>query len=270
MINNDNFIIWLEGYMDALESKGVEKIETSIIRNKLKTINLQHFARKLYSQNSEDGITIKLIEMLYDNPENKNYVEFGVEDGMQCNTKVLRENYGWDGLMMDGTYYDTFINLHSEFVTKENICSLFEKYNIPKNINLLSVDIDMNDYWVLKEIITEYTADIIITEYNGHLAATESKTVPYKPENVWDGTNYYGASLLAFNKLLEPAGYTLVCCDPNGVNAFFVKTTLLKERNINIKNAGNVGELFTPMNQSGSGRAKEHPADIENRKYINV
>ena len=56
MINNDNFIIWLEGYMDALESKGVEKIETSIIRNKLKTINLQHFARKLYSQNSEDGI----------------------------------------------------------------------------------------------------------------------------------------------------------------------------------------------------------------------
>tara|TARA_R110000787_G_scaffold35346_5_gene90855 strand:+ start:124 stop:930 length:807 start_codon:yes stop_codon:yes gene_type:complete len=268
MTNQNNFVIWLEGYLEALESEGIEVCNIHSIKSKMETIKLQHFAKKIYSQNGEDGITIKLIEMLYDKPNNKNYVEFGVENGDECNTRILLENYGWKGLLMDGGYYNTHKNLQLEFITKENILELLKKYNVPKDINLLSVDIDMNDWHVMKEIIAEYTIDIIIAEYNAHIPPTEAKVVPYNSTSMWDGTDWYGASLLAFNKLLQPAGYTLVCCDPKGVNSFFVRTSLLEERKISIDNAGDVKKLYNPPNfKYYPGK---HPPDGLKRGYINL
>ena len=85
--------------------------------------------------------------------EKKFFVEFGVEDGFECNTRILREKYKWDGLQMDGSHFNDSINLRKEWITKENIIDLFKKYNVPKNINLLSVDIDYNDFYCLKEIL---------------------------------------------------------------------------------------------------------------------
>ena len=91
-------------------------------------INLKNFERKIYSQNGEDGITMKLIELIYDDCFQKFYVEFGVENGNECNTKILRENYNWIGLQMDGNNENISINLRKEFITKENIIDLFTKY----------------------------------------------------------------------------------------------------------------------------------------------
>jgi hypothetical protein len=183
-------------------------------------IDLSLHEKRIFSQNGEDGITIKLLEVLYKNdhllesiyesPSEKFYVEFGVESGIQCNTRVLRENYNWKGLMMDGSNENLNNNLRKEFITKENICELFEKYQVPHHLNLLSVDIDYNDYHVLKEILPKYTCDIIIFEYNSTHLANEDKVVKYDKNGKWDLTNYFGASLLAFNKLLTRFNYTLV------------------------------------------------------------
>ena len=127
---------------------------------------MEIFEQKVYSQNGEDGITMKLIDLIYDgNNENKFYVEFGVENGSECNTRILREKYNWNGLQMDGNSENDSINLRKEFITKENIVSLFNKYNVPQNINVLSVDIDFNDFYCLKQILDNYTCDIIICEY---------------------------------------------------------------------------------------------------------
>lgn len=52
--------------------------------------------------------------------------------------------------------------------------------------------------------------------------------MPYDPEAKWDGTNYFGASLLALRNLGLSKGYTLIGCDNNGVNAFFCKSELVK------------------------------------------
>lgn len=229
-------------------------------------MNLNNYEKHIYSQNHEDGITMKLIEMIYDDPTNKYYVEFGVQSGVECNTRILLENYKWNGLLMDGDNENPDINLHKEFITKENILGIFKKYNVPKNINLFSLDIDYNDFHILEEIIKEYTADIIILEYNASIPPNESKVVKYEAHTGWDGSMYFGGSLLAFNKLLSPKGYTLVCCNNNGVNAFFVKQTLLDEKNIKIANAGSVDLIYKKpaYNHYNGG----HPPDTKNREFL--
>lgn len=80
---------------------------------------LSRSERLVYSQFGEDGVTLALFAAL--GHGSRYYVEFGVEDGMECNTRVLRERHGWKGLLMDGGEPNKAINLHSEFVTAENI-----------------------------------------------------------------------------------------------------------------------------------------------------
>lgn len=131
-------------------------------------------------------------------------------------------------------------NVKLEKVTAENIQQLFQKYNVPKSFDLLSIDIDYNDYWVWKAI-TDYSPRVVVIEYNSSVPPTESRVVPYDPNAVWDGTNYFGASLLALRNLGLSKGYTLVGCDSRGINAFFVKSDLIKGLQIN-----NIDQLYRP------------------------
>ena len=148
-------------------------------------MDLSLFEKKVFSQNGEDGITMKLLELIYDGDNhNKFYVEFGVESGKECNTRILREKYKWKGLQMDGSNEDNSINLKNEFITKENVVELFKKYDVPHNINLLSVDIDYNDFYCLKEILANYKCDIIICEYNATHLANEDKIIIYDKNGV--------------------------------------------------------------------------------------
>jgi hypothetical protein len=230
-------------------------------------IDLNNYEEKIYSQNGEDGITKKIIDILYENNKNnKYYVEFGVESGMECNTRILRENYKWKGLLMDGSNENTDINLQKEFLTKENIINLFKKYNVPKYINLLCIDIDNNDFYLLKEILKEYESDIIILEYNATHLSNEDKIVIYSPTTMWDGSNYFGASLLSFNKLLTKHNYTLVYCNNNGVNAFYVNNKFMDKIKL-INNAGNVDKIYKSAKYS-NGPNGGHPQDTLNRTYI--
>jgi len=112
---------------------------------------------------------------------------------------------------------------------------------VPKNFDLLSIDVDFNDYWVWKAV-KDYFPRVISIEYNACYPPTESKTVPYDSHGKWDKrTNYFGASLLALVKLGLSKGYTLVGCDSNGINAFFVKNELVQNK---IKKT--IHELYKP------------------------
>jgi hypothetical protein len=191
---------------------------------------LNELEMKYYSQQGEDGIIEYLINSI--GIENKYYVEFGVQDSTECNTRYLREKYGFTGLMMDGSYENKSIGLYKEFVTKENINKLFEKYNVPHKFDILSIDIDYNDLWIWKEIDIKYRPNIIVIEYNSTFPPPISVTVPYKEDGVWDGTCFFGASLSALNMIAEEKGYSLIYCDKRGVNSFFV----LNEKLNNLKN----------------------------------
>ncbi len=230
-------------------------------------IDLNNYEKKIYSQNGEDGISEKIIDLLYGNDKNnKYYVEFGVENGMECNTRILREKYNWNGLLMDGSNENTNINLQKEFLKKENIVELFKKYNVPNHINLLCVDIDFNDFYLTNEILKKYESDIIIVEYNATHLANEDKIVIYNSTQMWDYTNYFGASLLSYTKLFNKYNYTLVYCNKNGVNAFYINNKFIDKIN-KIINAGDINKIYRPSTY-GLGPNGGHPSDPFNRQYI--
>lgn len=206
-----------------------KKINKNYNKNKKKRIaekwNLNLWERKFYSQNGEDGILLEIIKRV--GAKSKYYVEFGTQSGKECNTRILRKKFGWSGLLMDGENENKKINLQSEFITAENVEELFKKYKVPKELDLLSIDVDGNDYWIWKAI-KKYSPRIVIIEYNSKISPNKSLTIKYDPFHEWDGTDYMGASLLALKRLGEKKGYVLVCCDNTGSNAFFVRSDLLK------------------------------------------
>lgn len=228
---------------------------------------MNEYEAQLYSQNGEDGITLELLKRLYDNINSKYYVEFGTQDARECNTRILREYHDWRGLLMDGSHENEAINLKKEFITKENIIDLFKKYEVPHNFNLLSIDIDFNDFYVLHEIIKNYSVDIIILEYNAHFLPNEDAVIQYKPEGMWDGTNYFGASLKAFKNMLNFYNYSLVTTDSLGINAYFVKNDVLEPHRHKFNNIDNLNALYnTP--KYGCGPRGGHAIDRLNREYV--
>ena len=167
---------------------------------------LETWAARGFSQFGADGILHKLFADI--GTTDKYFVEFGTQNGTQCNTRWLREACSWSGLLMDGGYDNTAINLHREFITSGNILSLFAKYGVPKTFDLLSVDIDGNDFHVLKKILTVHVPRVIVVETNFKILP--SLTIKYNPKHRWDGTCYSSASVAAFEKMLRPHGYSRV------------------------------------------------------------
>jgi hypothetical protein len=227
-------------------------------------MSLKNFELKKYSQNGEDGIIEYLINLIYDDPKNKIYLEIGVEDGTECNTRNLREHFGWSGILIDGKNENKSINLYNHFVTKDNIIDLLKSYNIPSKLNLLSIDIDYNDFYVLNEILKQYNSDLIIVEYNATHSYDEDKVIIYDENGGWDGTNYFGASLLSYTKLLNKFGYSLVSTETQGVNAFFVSNDLITD---NLKNINDIKELYS-LPKYGNGPKGGHFSDYKNRDYV--
>lgn len=131
----------------------------------------------------------------------------------------------------------------------------------------MSVDIDFNDFYCLQEILKDYTCDIIICEYNATHAPDEDKVVVYNPTGCWDGTNYFGVSLLTLTKLCTANKYSLVYCDNKGVNCFFIRDELIKEKKLEFQDCGNPVKLYrTP--KYGNGPNGGHAQDPYNRPFV--
>lgn len=205
-------------------------------------IQLKNYEKTIFSQSGEDGI----LEFLVRNFKiDKTYVEFGVEDSTQCNTRYLRHYLGFDGLWMDMGYENQHINLWKERVHRDNVISLFEKYNVFKNFGVLSIDIDGNDFHVLKQILKNYIPQIIVLEYNAIYNWNDDKIIQYDENFYFDGTEYFGASLLSFTKLCNDNNYSLIYTTNLGVNAFFIHNSLLDGK-IEFENINDVEKLYNP------------------------
>ncbi len=181
--------------------------------------DLTDFEKRYSSQNGEDGIIQAIFTVIGET--NRFFVEFGVEDGAVCNTRRLRRR-GWEGLQMD-PHDPPHPGVQREFVTAENIEILLDKYQVPHEPDLLSIDVDGNDWWIWKAIVSRRPR-VVTIEYNATIPPPESRTIAYDPGFRWDRTDYFGASLEALARLGLSKGYALVGCDSRGVNAFFVRT----------------------------------------------
>jgi hypothetical protein len=201
---------------------------------------LLKYGFKVYSQCEEDGILQEIFARI--GTETRAFVEFGVQRGFECNTvKLLVE--GWRGLWIEagGTQVEQMSRdfrpwlergelqvIHS-FVTAENIDELIGRAKLGAEIDLLSIDIDGNDYWVW-QAIKGVSPRVVVIEYNSTFRPPLSVVVPYQPDWRWDGTNYFGASLGAMAALGEAKGYRLVGSNFCGSNAFFVRADLCRDR----------------------------------------
>jgi hypothetical protein len=206
------------------------------IRN-LKSINsLNDVEFKVFSQWGEDGIIQYLIHHI---PiPTKIFVEFGVENYSEANTRFLLVNNNWEGLVIDADpelterlkdqelYWRYNLTAKASFITAENINGLISAAGIHGDIGLLSVDIDGNDYWVWRAI-NIISPRIVICEYNSVFGAKYQITIPYRPD--FDKTKHhysnlcFGASLAAICRLAEEKGYEFIGSNSEGCNAFFVR-----------------------------------------------
>jgi hypothetical protein len=222
---------------------------------------LRNYEKSIYSQNGQDGIIEQLYNILNLPIKNNTYFEIGTEDGSQCNTRYFREHHNWYGIMLDGGYQNPNINLFQHIVNAENICDILKRYQCPKHVNFLSLDIDYNTFYVLGSLLNEFSFDVIDVEYNS--SYKKDWVVQYDPNGKWDGSNYFGASLKTIFKLCKDNGYSLVYSDANGADAFFVKDNLIK--NLDLPNINDPNKLYTPPRY---GDGKGHPEDIFKRKGI--
>lgn len=205
----------------------------------LKSINgFSDVEFSVFSQFGDDGIIQWLIHRLPGLSDT--FVEFGVEDYQEANTRFLLVNDNWRGLVMDGSSRNVDAikrdpiswrhDLQSAcaFVTVENIDQLLRQHGFEGDIGLLHIDIDGNDYWVWRAVTAARPA-IAIIEYNSVFGADRAITVPYDPK-FRTGTRfsnlYFGASLPALCDLAHSKGYDFVGSNSAGNNAYFVRSEL--------------------------------------------
>ena len=202
-------------------------------------LHLDFFGYKVYSQNDEDGIIQEIFKRI--KITNKIFVEFGVSDGIESNGHFLLFN-GWKGLWIEGDkkLFNRLRNFFSyplskgqltainAFITTDNINNLIsEEGKISGEIDLLSIDVDGNDYWIWEKINCIHPR-VVIIEYNAKFPPPCEWIMDYDPNHVWDGSDKHGASLKSLEILGNKLGYVLVGTNKNGINAFFVKKELTK------------------------------------------
>ena len=199
------------------------------------------------SQNGEDGILLYLFTLA--GHGSRRAIELCAGDGIENNTANLVIHHDWDSLMLDGdaeliarglAFFKRHKETHrigpklaAEWVTADNVNDILTRYGCDIDIDLLSLDMDGVDYWILKAI--ESRPRVIVVEYNNRIPGDRSITVPYQADfaaagGAWAGDGFFGASLGAFDKLLSARGFRLTGANRHNTNAFFLREDVLPNR----------------------------------------
>lgn len=213
-------------------------VAKTIVQNNstLRSSNIQDYEFKVFSQWGDDGIIQHLVNTI--EFPNKTFIEFGVQDYTESNTRFLMMNNNWTGLIMDGSdefmnkvksrdyYWQHNLTVLARFVTAENINDLIAEVNLDKEVGIYHIDIDGNDYWVWQatKVINPI---LVIVEYQSVFGSERAITTPYQPDFVRGNAHYsnlyYGVSIQALCDLAEEKGYYFIGCNSAGNNAYFVR-----------------------------------------------
>lgn len=198
------------------------------------------FGYKIYSQDDDDGIIREIFNRI--GTTNKIFIEFGIGDGLSNNTLALMFD-GWKGAWIEAstkqvkriksgfkkTISSGQLSIVEAFISRENINDLISSQIQQKEIDLLSVDIDGNDYHILEQISC-VSPRVIVIEYNAKFPPPIRYCMSYKETHVWNGSDNFGASLKFLEEEVGKMGYSLVGCNLTGVNAFFVRNDVLNDK----------------------------------------
>lgn len=196
-------------------------------------LDIPHNLFKVVSQGNQDGIIQHIINNIQ--IDNEFCVEFGFNttdpnlNGSNCG--YLIKNNRWKHLFIDGGNENLSINLHKHMLFPSNICSIFEQYNVPKNMGYLSIDVDSTDLWLLEAILKKYSPSFFSVEYNQNIPIDYAITFPPSDDKGWIGDKLFGASLKCFYLLGQQFDYSLVYAgnaDDGNWDAFFIRNDLIQ------------------------------------------
>ena len=162
------------------------------------------FGAGKYSESYQD----ELLEVIFSHVGTANPTSFCVEFGFdsRCLTTGSRSNVArlvvekkWRSLLLDRENENPEINLHRHLLDSLNICSVFQRYRVPKEPDYISIDADSTDLWLFEALLREYRARIFSVEYNAHFPLDAAITFPNDSRARWENDRGYGASLKALN-----------------------------------------------------------------------
>ena len=241
-----NFLNRILQYYYATNKK--EVLFQSKLRQEIETIKRKEFKKdkknlipygfKVFSQSDEDGILNEIFKRI--GTTNKKFLEFGV-NSKNNNTTFLLLN-GWAGVWLEASNlkvirtkkkYEVLLKknklrIYKKKITAENINKVIKSINFKGVIDLLSIDIDGNEVYLLNKL-SQIKPRVIIVEYNAKFPPPIRKCIKYDPKFIWKYDDYLGASLQLLVDNLKKK-YALVGCNISGINAFFIKKELLKNK----------------------------------------
>lgn len=218
-----------------------QKYTDSHLSLESKPKNIQDIGFRVHSQFDEDGLLLYIFSII--GGESKKCVEIGTSDGTECNTANLIIYHGWRGLLIDGDQYmvnkgKAFFASHphvvlnhprfvQSWVTRDNINETILSNGFQGPIDLLSIDIDGNDYHIL-EAINVIHPRVIVCEIQSCIPLDKAITIPYKEDfycwnKPYPESEFRSMSMYAANKLLKSKGYRLVASHRFGFNLIFIK-----------------------------------------------
>lgn len=292
------FLLLLVNYTKRLKNYTIQKIfmtlSNILIMNSRKFYNeynlLEDAELKFYSQNGEDGIIDYIIQKL--NLKKPNFVELGIGDYSESNTRFLYEKYYSNGLVVDiqkdlkkkvssnVSLWRGNLNVLEKKISSENINEILSN-NVDFEIDVFSIDIDGIDYWILKEINSKISK-LVILEYNSIFGPDLEVTVPNNKD--FDRAKehysnlYYGASLKAYVNLMKEKGYYFLGVNRLRNNAFFINNDFsknfffnkLKDMNLIYSTDSNFSESRNKNGELNFLKNNQKIKEIENCQVLNL
>jgi len=215
------------------------KLLSESVKSQKRIASLSDIEFKVFSQWGDDGI-IQWLTGVLEFPS-RTFAEFGVANYRESNTRFLMMNDNWSGLAMDGSDANVAQIVNSEyfwkyqleakatFIDADNINALLEESRVGREVGILHIDLDGNDYWIWEKIDV-VNPIVVILEYNSLFGVDRAVTVPYAKD--FDRTKahysnlYWGASFRALYQLSMSKGYAFIGCNSAGNNAYFVRRGL--------------------------------------------
>lgn len=209
----------------------------------------------IFTTHDEDGILLNIFQKI--GTLSKRFIDIGSNDGINSNCANLAFHFGWNGVFIDGNRsvlkrgmyiykkrfgsgLNNFIFKHA-LVTPQNVDDILLGFIPPHEIDLLSIDLDGNDYFIWEKI-TAINPRVVVTEVQ-----IEKHDVDFIPDytvefELYESDVPKGASALAMINLARVKGYTLVAANKEGFNLFFVRNDSL-----NSLKELTLQELFLPI-----------------------
>ena len=205
--------------------------------------NLNDLDYKVFSQNGEDGILDYLLFQLKINKPK--FLEIGVGDYSESNTRFIFDRCSPKGTIIDCIeefeikvkknikLWRGQLNIIYKNINSDNIKDIIENKKIFSELDLLSLDIDGIDYWVLEKLPKNFSK-IAVIEFNPIFGNKFKVTVPnikdFNRNNYHYSNLCFGMSLLALIDLMKKKNFYFLGTNLFRNNAFFISNELDKEK----------------------------------------